>query len=96
MGTSSAKFAFLMSPASGNPEFRIYNSGSSNYLNLYNDGTDSYIQSNTGELVLGNGTGGVIIEDAITNDTTNNSGAVRISDKLSVADTSNNLALVYI
>ena len=84
--TSSAKFAFT-NMISGNPTLNIYDSSSTNYLSLYNDGTDSYIKSNTGELVLGTGTGGIIIEDAITNDTTNNAGVVRVSDKFLVQNT---------
>ena len=86
--SSSAKFAFLnMNPGSGNPTFNLYDAGNTNYLSMYNNGTDSFIFSNTGELVLGTGTGGVIIEDSIINDTANNAGAVRISDKFLVQNT---------
>ena len=87
--TASSKFAFIMnsteaSPRLGNPEFRIYDSGNTNYLTLYNDGSNSYLQSNTGDIVIGSGAGGVNIEDAIANESAINNGWLAIGDKLLV------------
>ena len=69
------------SPSTGNPSFRVYDPSSTNYLELYNDGTNSYIRSNTGDVVLGSGSGGVNIEDLIANESINNNGALVFADK---------------
>ena len=86
VATASAKFAFIMnsvdSPSTGNPSFRVYDPTSTNYLEIYNDGTNSYIRSNTGDVVLGSGSGGVNIEDAISNENTTNNGFLVFADKV--------------
>ena len=90
--TASAKFLFT-NLNTGNPTLKIYDSSSSNFLSLYNDGTDSYVQSNIGDVVIGTGTGDVNIEDAILNRSTNNDGSLTVGDKLLVQYAENNLAL---
>lgn len=90
--TASAKFAFT-NVQTGTPTLRIYDSASTNYLSLYHDGTNAYVTPSSGELILGAGSGNVVVEDALVNDTTNNSGALRISDKLHVVGTENSVAL---
>jgi hypothetical protein len=81
--SSSANFAFLNN-AAGTPTFRIRSDSGSQYLDIYHDGTDGVITSSTGTLNLGAGGGTLFVETDIVNDTSNNSGAVKISDKLLV------------
>src|SRR3989344_4616658 len=54
--TASAKFLFT-NMISGNPKLNIFDSSSTNYLSLYHDGTNGYIESSSGDLILGNGAG---------------------------------------
>ena len=92
VATASAKFQFT-NMISGNPTLKIYNSTSVNSLNLYHDGTDAHIDTSAGELILGSGAGNVIIENSLINDTSNNAGALTISDKLFVQNTESSVAL---
>ena len=93
-GTSSAsaKFAFLnmAAPTQSNPPtFRVYDQNSTNYIDLYHDGTNAYLQTNTGDIVIGSGAGGVNIEDAISNESAINNGALVFGDKILTQATEN-------
>ena len=84
--TSSARFAFLNMANPTNPStpptFRIFDSTGADYISLYHDGTNAYLQTNTGDVVIGSGAGGVNIEDAISNENTTNNGFLVFADKI--------------
>ncbi|MDO8336089.1 MAG: hypothetical protein Q7T74_04920, partial [Candidatus Saccharibacteria bacterium] len=83
LATASSKFAFT-NVNSGTPTLKIFNSNSTQSLNLSHDGTNGIITSSTGTINIGNGAGTVYLDAVLTNDTTNNDGFVRVSDKFFV------------
>ncbi len=92
--TASSKFAFI-NVNSGTPTLKIFNSTSANSLNLYHDGTDAHLEASSGQVVIGSGTGNVVIEDSLVNDTANNSGFLKIADKLLVQNTESSALVVF-
>jgi site-specific recombinase XerD len=81
--TTSAKFAFT-NVNSGNPTLKIYDSTSTNYVSINHDGTNANIVASTGTINIGAGGGTTYFNTDILNDSTNNGGFIKISDRLLV------------
>ncbi|MCL5435283.1 MAG: site-specific integrase [Patescibacteria group bacterium] len=98
VASTSAKFLFA-NVNSGTPTLKIFDSTKTYSLNLSHDGTNGNIISTTGTVNIGQGGGTLYVQTDIQNDSTNNLGAVQITDRLNVlpAATSNinsNAALI--